>query len=146
MRIKPGTRRYDYDGNLISTSYEYNPRPAPEILADIGRDILSAAHSGLMAVTPDEYEDDVNAAIYYGTFGLYDVSNVADVPFWKSKGFTTKSAISFMLMRAFVPAAIIGWWIDPADKREGGLAESDWYQTVTDPGYWIGPGKWYALD
>ena len=101
------------------------------------------AHKGLMYVTPKQYQDDVNAILFYGSLGLYDPTNAADIPYWRNKGWSTKSAIGFMLLRATLPAALIGWWIDPADKRKGGLAEDDWYDLVTDPSYWFGPGAWW---
>jgi len=104
---------------------------------------LKKAHGGLMYITPEQYQDDVNAMIYYGSFGLMDPTNVADIPFWRSKGFSSPASVGLMLARATIPAMILGWWIDPADKREGGLAEEEWYEWITDPSYWFGPGKWY---
>jgi len=100
------------------------------------------AFDAIMYVTPKQYEDDVAAMIFYGSFGLLDPTNIADVPVWRARGFSLRASVGFMLARAFIPAAIIGWWIDPADKREGGLAEEEWYQElmdkITDPSWWWG--------
>jgi hypothetical protein len=127
---------YDPDWAQMPDSYDIDDPLRIDATAEV-------IHSGIMLLTPEEYEDDVNAAIFYGSLGLYDPTNIADVPFWKARGWSTPKAFGLTLLRATLPAMLLGWWIDPLDKREGGLAETDWYEDVTDPGFWFGPGKWY---
>jgi len=92
--------------------------------------ILSSTHGGLMYVTPEEYEDDVNAFIYYMSMGMLDPTNIADVPFWKARGWSTPGAVGLMVLRATVVAGLIGWVVDPMDKRAGGIAEYEWYKDI----------------
>jgi len=92
--------------------------------------ILGATHGGIMYFTPEEYEDDVNAFIYYMTMGMLDPTNIADVPFWKAKGWSTPAAFGLMTLRATLIGGLIGWVIDPMDKRAGGIAEYQWYQDI----------------
>jgi len=92
--------------------------------------IGSTTHSGLMYVTPEPYEDDVNAFLYYMTMGMLDPTNIADVPFWKAKGWSTPAAFGLMTLRATIIGGLIGWFVDPMNKREGGIAEYEWYKNI----------------
>jgi len=104
--------------------------------------VLEKTYEGIMYVTPKQYEDDVDALIYYGSLGLMDPTNLADIPMWRARGFSMRASIGFMMARAIIPAAVIGWWIDPKDKREGGLAETEWYQKWTDWENYSLPSGW----
>ena len=87
------------------------------------------SHDALMAITPEEYEDDVNAFLYYGKFGLMDVTNTSDAwAFSRVTGLGYASSFVFVCMGGFLMWGLVGWWIDPQDKREGGLAETEWYE------------------
>ena len=92
--------------------------------------ITQTGHGGLMAVTPEEYEDDVNAFLFYGTFGLFDPKNaVLDAPALKaSTGWSFGKSFAAVTLGGFVTYGIAGWLIDPADKRDGGWAETEGYQ------------------
>jgi hypothetical protein len=68
---------------------------------------------------PASMEDDVNAFLYYGTWGLGDPTNVADYGAWRSVGASRKFAVTAMMIRAFFGGGLIGWAFDPMDKREG---------------------------
>ena len=61
----------------------------------------------------------IEAAMYYGTVGILDPSNIADVPVWKRKGFSTRAAIGLMLTRATIVAGIVGFVADPFYKYTG---------------------------
>jgi hypothetical protein len=98
--------------------------------------IGSTAHSGLMAVTPKRYEDDVNAFLYYGSYGLLDPKNpTVDAPATKAAtGWGYGKSLSVTLVGGFVTWGAVGWVLDPHGRREGGADETTWF----------GPGKWYA--
>lgn len=98
--------------------------------------IGSTVHSGLMYVTPEQYEDDVNAFLYYGTYGLLDPKNpTVDAPATKvATGWSYPKALSVTLVGGFVTWGVVGWLIDPHEKRGGGADETTWF----------GPGKWYG--
>jgi len=99
---------------------------------------------GILYITPEEYEEDVSAFLYYGTIGLMDPKNPADAAgYSKLFGWSYSTGLGVALIGGFFFWGILGWWIDPADMREGGLAEEDWFKRITDPSYWFGPGKWY---
>jgi len=92
--------------------------------------ILSSTHGGIMYITPDEYKDDVDAFIYYMSMGMLDPTNIADVPMWKARGYSSGAAWGLMVLRATLVAGLIGYVIDPMDKREGGWAEKLWYKHI----------------
>jgi len=90
--------------------------------------IANIGHGALMAVTPEEYEDDVNAFLYYGQVGLMDPTNTTDAyGFSKLTGFGYPFSFLTVCVGGFLMWGIMGWWVDPHDKREGGLAETEWY-------------------
>jgi hypothetical protein len=94
-------------------------------------DLIGAtAHEGLMYVTPEEYEDDVSAFLYYGSMGLLDPKNpTVDAPTTaRATGWSYGRALGFTLIGGFVVWGTVGWAIDPQDRREGGLAETEGYQ------------------
>ena len=61
----------------------------------------------------------IQAFFFYGTAGILDPTNIADVPVWKNKGFTTRVAFGLMLLRATVGAGIVGVLVDPLYKYTG---------------------------
>jgi len=81
----------------------------------------------------------IEAVFFYGSIGLLDATNLADIPIWKRKGFTYKVAIGLMLGRALTAGALIGIVFDPLEKYTGseegepmspGIA---YYQEIVDP-------------
>jgi len=92
--------------------------------------ILNSTHGGIMYVTPEEYEDDVNAFLFYMSMGMLDPTNIADVPFWKARGWSTPASFGLMALRATIIGGLIGWVVDPMDKRAGGIAEYQWYKDI----------------
>jgi len=92
--------------------------------------IGATAHEGLMYVTPEKYEDDVNAFLYYGSMGLFDPKNpTVDAPATaKATGWSYGKSLGFTLVGGFVVWGTLGWIVDPKDRREGGLAETEEYQ------------------
>lgn len=98
--------------------------------------IGSTAHEGLMYLTPVEYQDDVNAFLYYGTFGLMDPKNpTIDAPATrKATGWSYSKALGFTLIGGFLFWGTLGWFIDPKDKRdEVGGWRSEWYDKWMNP-------------
>lgn len=90
---------------------------------------LENRHTTLGTQVPGVYpweskaEFHLGVMAYYGKFGLLDPTNVADIPMWKKAGFSTKAALGLMSARAILGGAILGWILDPHDKRPGGLWE-----------------------
>ena len=82
------------------------------------------------------YQDDAEALVYYGSFGLLDPK----MPF---EAFTIKRTLGLVGTRGFLlaagmsmsggiaMAAVAGWAIDPMHKREGGFDDWD-----IDPDRW----------
>jgi len=81
----------------------------------------------------------VEAMFYYGSIGLLDATNLADIPVWKRRGFTYKVAIGLMLGRALTGAAMIGLVFDPFEKYTGTEVGEPmapgivFYQEIVDP-------------
>jgi len=92
--------------------------------------IGSIAHEGLMYVTPEKYEDDVNAFLYYGSMGLLDPKNPSvDAPATaRATGWSYGKSLGFTLIGGFIVWGTLGWLVDPQDRREGGLAETEGWQ------------------
>ncbi len=82
------------------------------------------------------YRDDASAMLYYGTVGLLDPTNVGDIKFWSARGVSFGGAMALTGGRAFLGGAAIGWLFDPADKREGGIVETDFWQK-RGPKTWV---------
>jgi len=128
-----------YDDDLVGETRKKAKRDPTGI-----KRIAQKAYEGTIYITPEQYEDDVDAMIFYGSFGLLDPTNVTDAALlssWSGMGYGKSFAT--VAIGGFLFWGILGWTVDPADVREGGLAEKDWYQWITDPSYWFGPGKWY---
>jgi hypothetical protein len=94
--------------------------------------VLPYAYEGVMAVTPEKYEDDVDAFIYYGTAGLIDPTIPGEIKLYRSRGWGIKSAMGLTFGRAMLGFTLFMWLVDPADKRKGGWAEEEWYQDLED--------------
>jgi|AMFO01.1.fsa_nt_gi hypothetical protein len=111
------------------TAHEENIKSFREDPMNVGL-IGSTAHEGLMYVTPEKYEDDVNAFLYYGSMGLFDPKNpTVDAPTTaRATGWSYGKSLGFTLIGGFVVWGTLGWIVDPADRREGGLAEREEYQ------------------
>lgn len=111
--------------------------PSEDIGTFVSWAVLNPAHDALMYVTPEQYEDDVNAFLYYGSMGLLDPKNpTIDAPATaRATGWSYGKALRFTLLGGFVGWGAIGWLIDPHDKREGGWAEQEWYREH-------GPSSW----
>ena len=79
-----------------------------------------------------QYQDDVDALVHYGSMGLWpglaDPTNFGDFKAWRTLGFGTGAAIAMTVGRAVLVTAVLGWAIDWDDKREGGFAETDFWQ------------------
>lgn len=81
----------------------------------------------------------VEAMFFYGTLGLLDATNLADIPVWKRKGFTYKVAIGLMFGRALTAGALIGLIFDPLEKYTGTEVGEPmapgivYYQEIVDP-------------
>lgn len=82
-------------------------------------------------------EDDVSAAVYYGSYGLLDPK----MPFeaFAIRRGMGKSGFVWLLAAAgismsfgFGTALAIGWLVDPMDKRKGGLAEHSWFHFLEE--------------
>lgn len=95
--------------------------------------ILPEVYKGVMAITPEQYQDDVDAFIYYGTAGLIDPTIPGEVKLYRSRGWSTRAAIGLTFGRAMLGFTLVMWLVDPADKREGGWAEEEWYQDWVEP-------------
>jgi len=91
-----------------------------------------------------DVQEHADAALYYGSFGLLDPK----MPF---EAFAIKRAKGWLGVRGlamggatsmaagFVLAAIVGWAFDPADRRKGGIMQSQaWNRFVT--------GDWFGLN
>lgn len=81
-------------------------------------------------------EDDVAALAFYGSFGLADPKMPFEaVAIKRSLGLVGLTGLmigaGISMSAGIATAALIGWTIDPMDKREGGLAETTWYQKVS---------------
>jgi len=101
------------------------------------------AHQGLMAVTPAEYQDDVNAFLYYGMLGMLDPKNPADAKVYsRTLGVSYGKGLGIALIGGFFFWGTVGWAIDWEDKREGGLAETEWYKKWTNPESYSLPSGW----
>lgn len=80
-------------------------------------------------------DDDVDAFLYYGQYGLADPTNVGDYSAWRAGGASRKFAFSAMVLRAFIGGGAIGWLFDPKDLRSGWDADVDMFAPpVTDYG------------
>jgi len=93
------------------------------------------AHEGLMYITPKQYEDDVNAFLYYGMIGLLDPKNPGDaLVYSKSFGISYGAALGVAIIGGFFFWGTLGWFFDPKDKREevGGW-RSEWYDKWMNP-------------
>ncbi len=80
---------------------------------------------------------------YYGKYGMMDPTNFADIPMWKKLGYTTKVAFALMSVRAVIGGALLGWAVDPHNKRSGGawewrFQESPYRQTLSERTYYGG--------
>lgn len=102
--------------------------PAEDINSLISWAILRPAHDVLMYVTPEQYEDDVNAWIYYGTVGLIDPTIPGEIKVWQTKGWGLRAAVGLTFARAMLMFTLFMWLVDPQDKRAGGWAEKEWYR------------------
>ena len=58
--------------------------------------------------------------VKFGPIGLLDPTNIADIPFWRSRGVSLPGAVGLMALRAMGGAAVIGYLWDPHHKRKGG--------------------------
>ena len=96
---------------------------------------VEIAHAGIMFITPEQYEDDVNAFIYYGTAGLIDPTIPGEIKIYRMKGFTFKAAVGITFARAMLGFTLFMWLVDPKDKREGGWAEEEWYKEYGPPSW-----------
>ena len=76
-------------------------------------------------------QEHADAALYYATWGLVDPTNVADIGYWKGQGYSTSTSIGLMFGRALIGGGIFGWMLDPADKRKGGLMQTQAWKDVT---------------
>jgi hypothetical protein len=99
------------------------------------RGTLGQVHQGLMWITPEQYEDDVNAFLYYGSIGLLDPKNPADaLAYSKAFGWPYSVSLGVAIIGGFFFWGTLGWFFDPQDKREevGGW-RSDWYDKWMNP-------------
>lgn len=101
---------------------------------------------GLHEVKHAKAIDDASAFVYYGSFGLLDPK----APFVDAPAIMAATGTSYpraLLMASgigFLTMGAIGWAIDPADKREGGYAESDWWQrNITENQWQIGTTDYF---
>jgi len=102
--------------------------PAEDISSLISWAILRPAHDVLMYVTPEQYEDDVNAWIYYGSVGLIDPTIPGEIKLYQTKGWGLRAAVGLTFARAMLMFTLFMWVVDPQDKRAGGWAEKEWYR------------------
>jgi len=98
---------------------------------------------GILYVTPEPYKDDVSAFLYYGTIGLMDPKNPADAAgYSKLFGWSYSTGLGVALIGGFFFWGILGWSIDWSDKREGGLAETEWWNKWMNPDNYSLPEGW----
>jgi len=149
----PG-RRFPHPDKVVSSVVEWLDSPSPIRKPDwyedevMDRAMESAredptgskgtvrkAHQGLMWITPEAYEDDVNAFLYYGTIGLLDPKNPADaLGYSKAFGWPYSVSLGVAIIGGFFFWGSIGWFFDPKEKREevGGW-RSEWYDKWMNP-------------
>jgi len=113
----------------VSITYP-GEKPTAEELAGrfISWAFLNPAHDALMYVTPEQYEDDVNALIYYGTLGLVDPTIPGEIKLYQMRGWSFRAALGLTFSRMMLGFVLFMWIVDPHDKREGGVAETEWYR------------------
>lgn len=77
----------------------------------------------------------VDSFLYYGTFGLADPkAPFVDAPAIRaSSGMTYGKSLFAASMIGFLSMGAVGWLFDPSDKREGGVWESDVFQSAWQP-------------
>ena len=77
----------------------------------------------------------VGVWMYYSTDGLYDPTNLADIPAWKKAGYGYPAATAFMFARALVGGGTVGYILDYDDKRKGGMWEWRFHDPLGDRKY-----------
>ena len=79
--------------------------------------------------------EDIDAFVYYGTFGLVDPkAPIVDAPaISKATGLSYGKALLSASVIGFLTMGAIGWVFDPQDKRRGGVWESEIFQSAWQP-------------
>jgi hypothetical protein len=99
-------------------------------------------YEGVIWVTPKEYEEEMNALIYYGTLGMIDPTIPGEVKLYRMRGWSFRAAVGLTFGRAFFGFTLFMYIVDPHDKREGGVAETEWYKKWTDLENYSLPQGW----
>lgn len=98
------------------------------------RDYFDRRHAVKSAFLED-ISDDVSAVAYYGSFGLIDPkAPFVDAPALSAaRGMSYWKSLMMVSGIGFLAWGFAGWIVDPADKREGGLWESEVFQSAWEP-------------
>ncbi len=132
-----------------------NPRPdwESERSSDAGIHTSSTWKIKYMDVGPFRYQqnqlgprlipslqDDANALVHYGKYGLLDPkAPFVDAPATaKMLGVGYFAGLAVAVGTGFAASAFLGWAIDPQDKRKGGISEwnfDDWNYPLGGPSY-----------
>jgi len=116
MVIKKKKKKDEWDISLLGMFVPGMSTPEQAISPVTGRSFSHDTEINKL-ITPAM--SSAQALFWYASLGLLDITNLADVPVWRKKGFTYKAAIGLMLGRALSVAGIIGFIFDPLYKYTG---------------------------
>lgn len=153
MVIHPLAERFGKDPAFRKTIREaVTERAIDRALDPTGMNIAhelatGLAYKGVLAITPEEYHDDIDAFVYYGTAGLIDPTIPGEVKLYRSRGWSMRASMGLTFGRAMLGFTLFMWLIDPADKREGGWSEQEWFQREVEREqlWWRKNAPWLSM-
>ncbi len=104
-----------------------------------GHEGFSPANNSVGDMVAPGWHDDVDAFVYYGSFGLLDPKMPFEAYGYKRafglvgwRGLAIGAGIS--MSSGFLLAGTVGYIFDPADRREGGIMQSEAWKEIVTPG------------